>query len=211
MSPIWSLKTEAEQGAAPDSIESAIDALLSLRGIGSVEDRARFMEPDYDRDLHDPFLFSSMKRVMERFQVARTSGERVGLFGDFDADGITSTVLLHEALTKLGIPVSVYLPDKHVEGHGLSLSAVDSFTSDGVTLVVTVDCGMTDHESIAAAREKGMDVIVIDHHHVPSALPDAYAFVNPRLPGETYPFHELCGAGISFKVLQAVFHTFFPV
>lgn len=210
MPPVWSLKSKEHAGSGPDTVDAAILALLSLRGIGSEEERARFLEPDYDRDLHDPFLFSSMRKVMARLRVARDAGERVGLFGDFDADGITSTVLLHEALSKLGIPVSVYLPDKHVEGHGLSLAALDSFTKDGVSLIVTVDCGMTDHEPIAEARRRNMDTIVIDHHHVPKELPDAYAFVNPRLPGETYPFLDLCGAGISFKVLQAVFLTFFP-
>lgn len=210
MSPIWSLKSETGSEIASDSVESAIAALLSSRGVVTEEDQARFLEPDYDRDLHDPFLFSSMGRVMDRFRQARDSGERVGLFGDFDADGITSTVLLHEALTKLGIPVSVYLPDKHSEGHGFSMAAVDFFADAGATLVVTVDCGMTDHESIVAAASRGMDTIVIDHHHVPPILPAAYAFVNPRLPGETYPFRELCGAGISFKVLQAVFQTFYP-
>ncbi|NTV55158.1 MAG: single-stranded-DNA-specific exonuclease RecJ [Candidatus Moranbacteria bacterium] len=210
MSPVWSLKSVEGSEDGPESVEAAIDALLLLRGIATAEGRASFLEPDYDRDLHDPFLFSSMERVMERFREARDKGERVGLFGDFDADGITSTVLLHEALSKLGIPVSVYLPDKHVEGHGLSAAALDTFERDGATLVVTVDCGMTDHEPIADARQRGMDVIVIDHHHVPPVLPDAYAFVNPRLPGESYPFKELCGAGISFKVLQAVYMTFFP-
>ena len=209
MPPTWKLKSD-DPSTGSDSIESALETLLLLRGIATPEERERFLEPDYDRDLHDPFLFTSMERVTERFAKARDAGERVGLFGDFDADGITSTVLLHEALTKLSIPVTVHIPDKHTEGHGLSGVALDLFERDGVTLVVTVDCGMTDHEPIAEAKRRGMDTIVIDHHHVPETVPDAYAFVNPRLPGETYPFKELCGAGISFKVLQAVYMRFFP-
>jgi len=210
MSPIWKLKSEEGTGPSPESVEAAIGMLLSFRGVVTPEERERFLEPDYDRDLHDPFLFSSMERVMERFVKARDTGERVGLFGDFDADGITSTVLLREAFVRLGIPVTVHIPDKHTEGHGLSDIALDIFTRDGVTLIVTVDCGMTDHEPIAEAKRRGMETIVIDHHHVPETLPDAYAFVNPRLPGEAYPFRELCGAGISFKVLQAVYMRFFP-
>ena len=209
MPSTWKLKSD-DPSTGSDSIESALETLLLLRGIATPEERERFLEPDYDRDLHDPFLFTSMERVTERFAKARDAGERVGLFGDFDADGITSTVLLHEALTKLSIPVTVHIPDKHTEGHGLSGVALDLFERDGVTLVVTVDCGMTDHEPIAEAKRRGMDTIVIDHHHVPETVPDAYAFVNPRLPGETYPFKELCGAGISFKVLQAVYMRFFP-
>ncbi len=210
MSPVWTLKSEGNEADQSESIDGAIGRLLALRGILTEEARMQFLEPDYDRDLHDPFLFSSMERVMERFRKARDTGERVGLFGDFDADGITSTVLMREALIKLGIPVTVHIPDKHSEGHGLSGVAIDIFTTAGVTLIVTVDCGISDHETIAEAKRRGMETIVVDHHHVPEVLPDAYAFVNPRLPGETYPFKELCGAGISFKVLQAVYQTFFP-
>ncbi len=187
-----------------------LDRLLALRGIVTPEERDRFLAPDYDRDLHDPFLFSAMPYVMERLRTARASGETVGVFGDFDADGITSSVLMREGLSKLGIPVSVYIPDKHSEGHGLSAKAVDFFGGEGASLVFTVDCGMMNHVEIALAKERGIDVIVIDHHHVPEVLPDAVAIINPKLSGEAYPFRELCGAGTTFKVLQAIYATFFP-
>lgn len=204
----WTVRSDITDETA--SVAHALDRLLSLRGIDDPAERERFLSPDYDRDLHDPFLFSSMHRVIDRFRFARDAGERIGLFGDFDADGITSSVLMREAFSRLGIPVSVYLPDKHTEGHGLSSAAVDRFTEDGVSLIVTVDCGTSDHETIAEAKRRGMETIVVDHHHAPETLPDAYAFINPRIPGETYPFPELCGAGLSFKVLQAVYATFFP-
>ena len=168
------------------------------------------MSPDYDRDLHDPFLFASMETVMERLRAARESGERIGLFGDFDADGITSSVLMSEGLIKLGIPFSLYLPDKHTEGHGLGMKAVETFAEEGATLIITVDCGMMNHDEIARANVLGMQTIVIDHHHAPEALPEALAFINPKMPSEPYPFKELCGAGVSFKVLQAIYKTFFP-
>lgn len=192
------------------SAEPVIDRLLSLRGIVTEEDRKRFLEPDYDRDLHDPFLFSSMDTVMGRIRIASDAGEHVGIFGDFDADGITSSVLLREGLERVGISVSVYIPDKHSEGHGLSVSALDFFSTQGCTLVFTVDCGMMNHSEIAEANVRGMDVIVIDHHHVPETLPDAFAIVNPKLYGEPYPFKELCGAGTTFKVVQAIYGTFLP-
>ncbi len=204
----WTVRSDITDETA--SVAHALDRLLSLRGIDDPAERERFLSPDYDRDLHDPFLFSSMRRVIDRFRFAQDAGERIGLFGDFDADGITSSVLMREAFSRLGIPVSVYLPDKHTEGHGLSSAAVDRFTEDGVSLIVTVDCGTSDHETIAEAKRRGMETIVVDHHHAPETLPDAYAFINPRIPGETYPFPELCGAGLSFKVLQAVYATFFP-
>ncbi|NTW15422.1 MAG: single-stranded-DNA-specific exonuclease RecJ [Candidatus Moranbacteria bacterium] len=207
MPSVWNPKTEEDIAPDPALI---IERLLSLRGIVTEEDRKAFLLPDYDRGLHDPFLFRSMRRVMDRLRSARDAGEQVGIFGDFDADGITSSVLLREALTKIGVPVTTYIPDKHAEGHGLSLRALESFAAAGVTLVCVVDCGMTDHEAVADANRRGMDVIIMDHHHVPETLPDAYAIINPRLPGEPYPFKELCGAGIAFKVLQAVYLEFFP-
>lgn len=213
MSQRWTLKCDSfahpYSGGAED-VGAIIDQLLALRGVVGEEERNRFLSPDYDTHFHDPFLFSSMRRVMDRLDEARKSGERVGVFGDFDADGVTSSVLMKEGLLALGIPVSVYLPHKETEGHGLHVNALDSFEADGVKLFFTVDCGMMSHEEIAEANRRGMQVIVIDHHHVPEVLPEAYAIVNPKLHGETYPFKELCGAGTSFKVLQAIYETFLP-
>lgn len=209
MNPLWKARSEDEGDAMRDG-DAVMSELLRLRGIVTAADRERFLAPDYDRDLHDPFLFSTMGLVMARLRVARDAGERVGLFGDFDADGITSSILMGEALLKLGIPFSTYLPDKHTEGHGLSTKAVGSFAAEGATLIITVDCGMMNHDEITDANRRGIDVIVVDHHHAPERLPDAFAIVNPKIPGEPYPFKELCGAGVAFKVLQAVYATFFP-
>lgn len=209
----WTLKSDGFLHSHSDGVENVgaiIDRLLELRGVIGEEERNRFLSPDYDTHFHDPFLFSSMRRVMDRLEEARKNGERVGVFGDFDADGVTSSVLMKEGLLALGIPVSVYLPHKETEGHGLHTNALDSFEADGVKLFFTVDCGMMSHEEIAEANRRGMQVIVIDHHHVPEVLPDAYAIVNPKLHGETYPFKELCGAGTTFKVLQAIYETFLP-
>lgn len=206
----WNIGSSDESSGDAPTHSPVLDRLLALRGIVTKEERDRFLAPDYDRDLHDPFLFSAMPYVMERLRTARASGETVGVFGDFDADGITSSVLIREGLSKLGVPISVYIPDKHSEGHGLSIKAVDFFEGEGATLVFTVDCGMMNHVEIALAKERGIDVIVIDHHHVPEILPGAAAIINPKLPGETYPFRDLCGAGTTFKVLQAIYATFFP-
>ncbi len=211
MAQTWKSRADTSDAERelPDS-EAVFEELLRLRGIVTSEDRERFLAPDYDRDLHDPFLFQYMRRVMDRLGRAKESGERIGIFGDFDADGITSTILLSEGLAKLGIPFSVYLPDKHTEGHGLSEGAIGRFADEGVSLIMTVDCGISDHDTVAAAKERGMETIVIDHHHAPETLPDAYAIINPKVPGEPYPFKELCGAGVTFKVLQAIYATFFP-
>lgn len=204
MSRRWTIRDERA------TAEPVINRLLSLRGIVTEDDRRRFLEPDYDRDLHDPFLFSSMEKVMGRIRDAKRRGERIGIFGDFDADGITSSVLLREGLERIGVSVSVYIPDKHAEGHGLSVKALDFFSAEGVSLAFTVDCGMMNHAEIAEANARGIDIIVIDHHHVPETLPEAFSIVNPKLRNEPYPFKELCGAGTTFKVVQAIYKAFLP-
>ncbi len=187
-----------------------IEALFRERGIFGPEEREKFLAPDYDRDTHDPFLFSQMERVVGRLTEAFTDHERVGVFGDFDADGVTSSVLMREGLEMLGIENVVYIPEKNTEGHGLNRQAVEYFHEEEATLITTLDCGMMNHDEIAYANSLGIDVIVIDHHHVPEVLPDAYAIINPKLPGETYPFKELCGAGTTFKVVQALIKRLRP-
>ncbi len=203
------MRWQYKQTILPESKDSTyhpiIEALLQERGLLGEEERKEFLMPDYDRDTHDPFLFSQMKRVVERFGQALEKKEKLGIFGDFDADGVTSSVLMREAMLELGIDSEVYIPEKLSEGHGLNSKAVEFFKEKGASLVVTLDCGMMNHEEIALANTLGMEVIVIDHHHVPEVLPEAYAIINPKLPGETYPFRELCGAGTTFKVVQALF------
>ncbi len=187
-----------------------IEALFRGLGIIDEAERERFLAPDYDRDTHDPFLFSDMERVVARLTEALADHERVGVFGDFDADGVTSSVIMREGLEMLGIENVVYIPEKNTEGHGLNQNAVEYFHEEEVTLITTLDCGMMNHAEIAYANSLGIDVIVIDHHHVPEVLPDAYAIINPKLPGETYPFRELCGAGTTYKVVQALVRRLQP-
>lgn len=186
------------------------EALLVARGYSDTKTREHFLLPQFDRDIHDPFLFKEMKRVVTRIGRERTPGGCVGIFGDYDADGVTSSVIMHEALLALGITVHVYIPEKVGEGHGLSEKAIDFFQKKGVTLALTLDCGMTNHAEIALAKSRGIEMIIIDHHHVPEILPDAYAIINPKLKGETYPFSNLCGAGTTFKVAQALYQEYLP-
>jgi len=187
-----------------------VQALLASRGYADEEASERFLFPNFDRDSHDPFLFSEMEKVVARIGAAKEKNEPVGIFGDYDADGVTSSVIIREALTALGLSVSVYIPEKLSEGHGLNMKAVDFFEAQGIKLVLTLDCGMTNHAEITEARRRGIDIIVIDHHHVPQVLPEAFAIINPKLPSETYPFRELCGAGTSFKVAQALYLRYLP-
>lgn len=193
----------------PLGVERVVQALLQAR-VENEADQWRFLSPDYERDLHDPFLFRDMEKVVARLGKAKQDGEKVGIFGDFDADGITSSVLFREAMIALGIEHEVYIPHKVREGHGLNIEAIKHFKDQGVKLVVTLDCGMMNHAEIKVALEKGMETIIIDHHHVPEVLPQAFAIINPKLPNETYPFRDLCGAGTTFKVVTALFQRFLP-
>jgi len=207
--PVWKYKiTDLPVGNGDN--HPVTEALFINRGYTNQALRDLFLTPNFDRDSHDPFLFSQMEKIVERIGRAKESGESIGIFGDFDADGVTSSVIIRETLTALGVPVYVYLPEKISEGHGFNMKAIDFFDSKGVKLIMTLDCGMTNHAEIEEANKRGIETIVIDHHHVPPVLPDAFAIVNPKIASETYPFRELCGAGTSFKVAQALYQRFLP-
>ncbi len=199
-----------ERKTLPGSLHPVVALLLEQRGYSEEDEQVHFLSPQYDRDLHDPFLFSQMERVVERIGSSLKRGETIGIFGDYDADGVTSSVVMRESLQNLGGSVIVYIPQKDTEGHGLSTQALDFFTKGGARLIMTLDCGMMNHEEIDEANMLGLDVIIIDHHHVPDVLPSAYAIINPKLIGETYPFRDLCGAGTAFKVAQALFRRLAP-
>jgi single-stranded-DNA-specific exonuclease len=205
----WRKKHGFEAVAARSGPSFVVERLLAQRGIQAA-DRERFIAPQYDRDLHDPFLFRDMERVVERIRMAGERNEKIGVFGDFDADGVTASVIIREALEALGLSVVIHIPHKLREGHGLSSAAVERFSHENVRLILTLDCGMMSHAEIAAAKAAGIETIVIDHHHVPPVLPEAFAIINPKLPEETYPFRDLCGAGTAFKVATALFRRLLP-
>lgn len=184
--------------------------LLFQRGIDTQEKIEKFLNPNYEKDTHDPFLFSDMKKVIERINMARKHKELVAVFGDYDADGVTSTVVLKETLDELGIDSLVYIPDKRLEGYGLNIQAVEELGEKNVKLIITVDCGITNLKEVERANEKGMDVIIVDHHHVPEKLPSAFALINPHFEKSGYPFSYLAGVGVVFKVVQALYRQFLP-
>lgn len=209
MSLTWKEKPGFFRHTTPQGSSSVVVHILRQRGVDPKE-QDRFFSPNYDRDLHDPFLFLDMEKVVGRIDAARKEGEKVGVFGDFDADGVTSSVIIRETLQSLGINFIVHIPHKIDEGHGLSRKAIARFSAEGVRLILTLDCGMMNHAEIAEAKALGMETIVIDHHHVPEVLPEAFAIINPKIPTDTYPFHELCGAGTSFKVATALYRRLMP-
>ncbi len=205
----WKIKTHTIQGDKKISIHPIIDQLLSQRGI-SDDMMESFLVPNYDKDLHDPFLFRDMERVVARVHQAIVQKENIGIFGDHDADGVSSAVLLAEGLEALGANVSVYIPDKITEGHGINIEAIDKFATGDVRVMISVDCGTSSYDAVRYATEKNMDVIITDHHHAPEVLPQAYAIINPKIKNETYPFVELSGTSVAFKVLQALYMRHAP-
>lgn len=175
--------------------------LLVARGHGSAAALAAFLGPP-EAGLHDPGLLPDAARLASRVDRAVGRGERVLVFGDFDADGLTGLAILVEALRARGLDAHPYVPSRVREGHGLSLQAVERATAEGRTLILTADTGTTSHAEVAAAAALGIDVVITDHHHAPAVLPEAVAVVNPQRHDATYPDRELSGAGVAFKVAQ---------
>src|SRR5699024_9404441 len=145
-----------------------------------------------------------MQKAVERLQIAIENGESILVYGDYDADGITSTSVIVETLEMLGANVSYYLPNRFKDGYGPNVDVYRQKIEEGIELILTVDNGVAGHEAIDYANQQGIDVIVTDHHELPEQLPDAFAIVHPRHPEGNYPFGELAGVGVAFKVAQAL-------
>lgn len=178
--------------------------MLWSRGLKNQKEIDEFFNPDYDQDLHDPFLLKDVKKTLKRIEQAAKSHEKVAIFADYDADGICGAILLHEILEIYDINPEVYIPDRNSEGYGLNLKAIEQISKKGVKLIMTIDCGITDVEEVKLANKLGMDVIIVDHHEIPKKLPTAFAIINPKQKKCRYPFKELAGAGVAFKLFQAV-------
>ena len=194
----WRLPPRIDGHRLPGDIPPVVVQLLLARGIGDAAALRRFLHPDGPP--YDPMRLAGMDDAIPRLAAAARAGETVAVFGDFDVDGITGTAILSETLQRLGCRVIPYLPDPIAEGHGLSIAAVERLTAQGATLIVTVDCGVSNAAEVALATRSGAAVIITDHHTPPTRRPDAAAIVNPRMDGNAYPWPELCGAGIAYKL-----------
>jgi len=178
--------------------------LLYNRGI-KVEGIEPFLS--VDRRLEgNPFLLPDVSPAVNRIYKAVRTREKIAVYGDFDVDGVTSIVILVEGLSRLGAQVIPYIPDRIKEGHGLKLPALEKLHAQGISLIITVDCGVTDVKEVKGAQDMGMDMIITDHHMPPRSLPRAVAVVDPKRKDSVYPFLDLAGAGVAFKLLQALFH-----
>ena len=178
--------------------------LLYNRGITDPTQIDSFLTAD-ENLLNDPFLLPDMEKAVARISDALLSGERIAIYGDFDADGMTATAVLTEGLSSLGGQAIPYIPHRIEEGYGLNHAALKRLRKEGVSLVVTVDCGISNAPEVATAQSMGLDIVVTDHHTVPPQMPQAIAVVDPKRADSRYPFPKLAGVGVAFKLLQALF------
>lgn len=181
------------------------ERILAARGLTTRATREAFLQPDYAAVKHDPFLLPDMKKAVARLKQAREQGEKIVIYGDYDIDGLSATALLLDAFGKFGFEgVDAFIPNRFVEGYGMTMGAVDKVRDMGADLIVTVDTGSLCHAEIAYAASLGIDTVVTDHHNVAETPPPSVAAVNPKFSGHTYPFRDLCGAGVAFKLVQAL-------
>ncbi len=189
-----------EELSAYDDITAS---LLSRRGVVSVADAERFLNPSYDLHTHNPMEILGMKKASVRLAKAITDGEHIAVWSDYDADGVPGAVIMHDFLKKVGAKFTNYIPHRNLEGYGVNVFGIEKLAADNVTLVITIDSGITDIISVERANELGMDVIVTDHHEPGEKLPDAFVVVDPKQKNETYPFRDLCGAALAWKLVVA--------
>ena len=184
-------------------IEPILAKLLLQRGINTFDEAKTFFRPSLD-DLHDPFLMKNMTLAVERVFKALEADENILVYGDYDVDGTTAVTLMAKYLKSLGANVATYIPDRETEGYGISFQGIDFANDNDCPLIIALDCGIKAVDKVAYANEKGIDTIICDHHTPGDKLPEAKAILNPKQVDCTYPYKELSGCGIGFKLIQAI-------
>ena len=176
--------------------------VLCARGF-SYEDAKEFLSLG-ENNFYSPFLLNDMQKAIDRIKYALSQSEKIAIYGDYDVDGITATYLLFDYLKSLGADAMYYIPDRIDEGYGMNTGAIDALKKENVTLIITVDLGITAFEEVEYAKDNGIDVIVTDHHSLKDTLPDALAVINPKIASSGYPFDSLAGVGVAFKLVYAL-------
>ena len=204
---VWKLKDPdpAIVARLADEFDTSdiIARVLASRGMESLEKSRAFFYPDIAH-LHDPFLMRNMEHAAELVKSHIKEGKKVFIFGDYDVDGTTGSAALYMFLTEIGCETKVYIPDRIAEGYGLSQAGIDTAVDWGANLLISCDCGINAEAEVAYAKSRNLKVIVTDHHTPDQRLPDADAILNPKQPNCNYPFKELCGGAVVFKLMQAV-------
>jgi single-stranded-DNA-specific exonuclease len=192
-------------------INPVVLQLLFNRDLTTKEDIDKFLKPDWQVDMHDPFVLSGMHKAVDRIYGALEKKEKVLIYGDYDADGICGTAILYNTLKRIGFDqVEHYIPHRESEGYGLNINAIENFKKEGINLIITVDLGVANIKEIKKAREFGIDVVVVDHHDLKHddkgrvLLPEANSIIHTRIPGDEYPYKHLSGTGTAFKLAQAL-------
>ncbi|MGA1863538.1 MAG: single-stranded-DNA-specific exonuclease RecJ [bacterium] len=209
MTPLrWKLKASSskdkiEQLSKDTNLHPIVCQILLNRELENREDINAFLKPDLAQ-MHNPFLLKDMSVAVERVEDALKKGEEIVIYGDYDVDGITAAAILTEFLTNCGGRVRVRLPNRIKDGYGLTKKAVEKAHKEGARLIITVDCGISDHEAAGHAYKKGIDLIITDHHHSPETLPLALAIINPKQAECPYPYKHLAGVGVALKLIQAL-------
>ena len=203
----WILRGELSEGEEKRlaSYSGLLRHLLFHRGVKDEAGAEKFLNPNYETDFHDPFLILNMRKAVERILSAVSLGEKIVIYGDYDCDGIPGSAILSDFFKKIKYEhFYVYIPHRHKEGYGLNVGAIEKFGADNVKLLITVDNGITNVAEVDRANELGIDVIITDHHLPQEKVPKAFAIINSKQAEDNYPYDMLCGAGVAFKLVQAL-------
>lgn len=203
----WKLLPEVNEalvnGLVHDRCPEAGARILVQRGITDHEQASVFFRPTLDQ-LHDPFLMADMQKAVERIELALAEKQRIMVYGDYDVDGTTAVALVYSFLQKFTRNICFYIPDRYAEGYGISIKGIDHAKAEGVAMIIALDCGIKSIDKIDYANSKGIDFIICDHHRPGDVLPDAVAVLDPKRSDCKYPFKELSGCGVGFKLMQAL-------
>lgn len=204
----WTIKPKPETSKVKSlaqtlNVEENIASLLLQRGIENYEDARKFFRPSLD-DLHDPYLMKDMDLAVSRIEKAIADDENIMVFGDYDVDGTTAVSLVASYLKSYYSKVCTYIPDRYDEGYGVSFKGIDYADDNGISLIIVLDCGIKSIDHVAYAKERNIDFIICDHHRPGKLLPEAVAVLDPKRLDCSYPYDELCGCGIGFKLIQAL-------
>ena len=204
----WTLKPKPEPSKVEAlknalQVDDIVATLLLQRGIETFEDAKTFFRPSFN-DLHNPYLMKDMDKAVARIEQAIAKGENILVYGDYDVDGTTSVALMSSYLKTRTANVATYIPDRYEEGYGVSYQGIDFADDNGFNLIIALDCGIKAIEKVSYAKEKGIDFIICDHHRPGDTIPDAFAVLDPKRDDCEYPFKELCGCGVGFKLITAL-------
>ncbi|WP_396155023.1 single-stranded-DNA-specific exonuclease RecJ [Flavobacterium macrobrachii] len=204
----WTLKPKPSQEKVKHlvdelKVDELIATLLVQRGIETFDDARQFFRPSLD-DLHNPYLMKDMDKAVSRIERAILKGENILVFGDYDVDGTTAVSLMSSYLKSVYPNIATYIPDRYDEGYGISYKGIDFAEDNGFTLIIALDCGIKSIEHVLYAKEKNIDFIICDHHRPGETLPEAVAVLDPKRDDCSYPYDELCGCGVGFKLVQAL-------